>query len=35
MKKDNLGSRMKNYENVSRDYLMRRTPVIIRLDKTL
>lgn len=31
-KKDNLGSRMKIYEGVSNTYLMRRTPVIIRLD---
>lgn len=30
--KDNLGDRMKNnYENVTRTYLTRRTPVIIRL----
>ena len=27
-----LGNRMKEYENVSRDYLTRRTPVIIRID---
>ena len=27
-----LGSRMKEYENVSRNYLTRRTPVIIRID---
>ena len=32
MTKDNLGSRMKEYENVSRNYLLRRVPVIIRLD---
>ena len=32
MKKDNLGDRMKCYENVTRNYLVRRTPVIIRLD---
>lgn len=32
-KKDSLGDRMKNnYENISRLYLTRRTPVIIRLD---
>ena len=32
-KRDSLGDRMKaNYENVSRTYLTRRTPVIIRLD---
>ena len=30
--KDNIGSRMKEYEMVSRNYLTRRTPVIIRLD---
>ena len=29
--KDALGTRMKNYENVSRTYLTRRMPVIIRL----
>jgi tRNA(His) guanylyltransferase len=27
-----LGDRMKGYENVNRNYLMKRTPVIIRLD---
>lgn len=32
MNKDSLGNRMKNYENVSRSYLTRRVPVIIRLD---
>lgn len=32
MGKNDLGNRMKNYENVSRIYLMRRNPVIIRLD---
>ena len=33
MRNDNLGDRMKNnYENVTRTYLTRRTPVIIRLD---
>ena len=33
MNKDSLGDRMKhNYENVSRTYLTRRTPVIMRLD---
>lgn len=31
-KNDNLGNRMKGYENVTRNYLTRRTPVIIRLD---
>lgn len=31
-KKDSLGDRMKEYENVSRNYLTRRVPVIIRLD---
>lgn len=31
-KKDSLGDRMKQYENVSRVYLTRRTPVIIRID---
>lgn len=31
-KKDSLGDRMKGYENISRDYLTRRVPVIIRLD---
>ena len=30
--KDNLGDRMKCYENVSRVYLTKRIPVIIRLD---
>ena len=29
---DNLGDRMKGYENITRYYLTRRTPVIIRLD---
>lgn len=29
---DNLGTRMKDYENVSRIYLTKRSPVIIRLD---
>ena len=29
---DNLGTRMKLYENVLRRYLMRRTPVVIRID---
>lgn len=32
MIKDNLGDRMKTYENVTRTYLTRRTPVIIRID---
>lgn len=31
-KKDSLGDRMKGYENISRNHLTRRTPVIIRLD---
>lgn len=31
-KKDSLGDRMKGYENVTRTYLTRRMPVIIRLD---
>jgi tRNA(His) guanylyltransferase len=30
--KDNLGDRMKGYENVSRNYLTRRMPTIIRID---
>lgn len=30
--KDNLGDRMKEYEYISRNYLMKRNPVIIRLD---
>ena len=30
--KDNLGDRMKGYEYISRNYLMKRNPVIIRLD---
>lgn len=29
---DNLGNCMKGYENITRYYLTRRTPVIIRLD---
>ena len=32
MKCDSLGDRMKRYESTSKIYLMRRTPVIIRLD---
>lgn len=32
IKKDSLGDRMKIYEKVSKNYLMKRTPVIIRLD---
>ena len=32
VKKDSLGNRMKTYEAVSKTHLMRRTPVIIRLD---
>ena len=31
-KKDSLGDRMKEYEGVTRNYLMRRNPVIIRVD---
>lgn len=31
-KKDSLGDRMKGYENISRSYLTRRVPAIIRLD---
>lgn len=30
--KDNLGNRMKEYENVAKHYLMKKTPVIIRID---
>ncbi|TVX86040.1 tRNA(His) guanylyltransferase Thg1 family protein [Paenibacillus agilis] len=32
MTKDNLGNRMKGYEDVSRIYLMKRMPVILRID---
>ena len=32
MRKDNLGDRMKGYENISRNHLTRRVPIIIRLD---
>lgn len=32
MRNDNLGDRMKTYEYVTRTYLTRRTPVIIRID---
>lgn len=32
MSKDSLGDRMKEYENISRSYLTKRIPVIIRLD---
>lgn len=32
MKKDSLGDRMKEYENISKTKLMSRTPVILRLD---
>jgi len=32
MKSDNLGDRMKGYENVSKTKLLNRTPVIIRID---
>lgn len=31
-KNDDLGNRMKGYENVTRNYLTRRMPVIVRLD---
>ena len=31
-KRDSLGDRMKQYENISRNYLTKRLPVIIRLD---
>jgi tRNA(His) 5'-end guanylyltransferase len=31
-KRDNLGNRMKTYENVTRAHLVRRMPVIIRID---
>lgn len=31
-KKDSLGDRMKEYENISRYYLTKKTPVIIRID---
>ena len=31
-KTDSLGDRMKGYENISRNYLTRRIPVIIRID---
>ena len=34
-KNDALGNRMKTYENVTRNYLTRRMPVIIRLDGKL
>lgn len=30
--KDSLGNRMRGYENVNRNYLLKRTPVILRLD---
>ena len=30
--KDSLGDRMKTYENISRIYLTKRSPVIIRID---
>lgn len=32
MNKDSLGDRMKGYENISRTYLTRRMPAIIRVD---
>lgn len=31
-KKDSLGDRMKSYENIQRNYLTRRIPVIVRVD---
>lgn len=31
-KNDSLGDRMKGYESVSRNFLTRRVPAIIRLD---
>ena len=31
MKNDSLGNRLKTYENVTRTYLTRRMPVIVRL----
>ena len=31
MNKNDLGNRMKDYENISSSYLTRRIPVIIRL----
>lgn len=31
MKNDNLGDRMKEYENISRFYLTKKMPCIIRL----
>ena len=32
MDKTSLGDRMKGYENIERRYLLRRAPVIIRVD---
>lgn len=32
MNKDELGTRMKSYENISRNYLTKKLPVIIRID---
>ena len=32
MTKDNLGNRMKGYEDITRNYLTKRTPVILRID---
>ena len=32
MRKDNLGDRMKSYENITRTYLSSRMPIIIRID---
>ncbi len=32
MQKDELGKRMKEYENITRNYLTKRVPVIIRID---
>lgn len=31
-KRDSLGNRMKGYENISRNYLIKKLPIIIRLD---
>jgi hypothetical protein len=32
MSNSSLGERMKSYENISRNYLTRKIPVIIRID---
>jgi len=32
-KNDDLGIRMKTYEKVNKNFLIRRTPVIIRIDR--